>query len=68
MKQNVGSTDRLVRIAAGILLLGAFLLVESNLRWLGLIGIVPILTGASGWCPAYTLFGASTCNTARKAG
>lgn len=68
MKPNVGSTDRIIRIAAGILMLGAFIFIEGNLRWLGLIGIVPILTGASGRCPAYTLFGVSTCNAARKAG
>ena len=27
------------------------------------IGIVPIATGALGWCPAYLPFGISTCAT-----
>ena len=27
----------------------------------GLAGLLPLLTGTLGWCPAYTLFGISTC-------
>ena len=27
------------------------------------IGVVPIATGALGWCPAYLPFGLSTCST-----
>ena len=66
MNANVGNTDRVVRIIAGIVLLGAVVLVESNLRWLGLIGIVPLATGLFRWCPAYALFGLNTCGIARK--
>lgn len=45
MKPNTGSTERSIRIGAGIPQLSAFLFVDGNLRWLGLIGVVPILTG-----------------------
>jgi len=37
------------------------LFVEGNLKWLGLIGLIPLLTAAVKWCPLYTLFGIRTC-------
>ncbi|HYJ19683.1 MAG TPA: DUF2892 domain-containing protein [Burkholderiales bacterium] len=68
MNANVGSTDRIVRIVAGIALLGAVVLVEGNLRWLGLIGVVPLVTGLFRWCPAYTLVGLTTCGNSHTPG
>ncbi len=68
MKPNVGNTDRIIRIVAGIILLGAIFVVEDNLRWLGLIGVVPLATGLFRWCPAYALFGIDSCGAARKSG
>jgi hypothetical protein len=58
MKRNVGSADRVIRIALG-LAIGAVGLYFQN--WLGLIGLVPLATGLIGWCPAYLPFGLSTC-------
>lgn len=61
-KKNVGSLDRVLRIVAGIALLAAFFLFPGvQLRWLLLIGIVPLATGLMGSCPAYSIFGISTC-------
>jgi len=59
MKKNVGSTERIIRIVvgAGILSL-AFVGPQSPWAFLGL---VPILTGITGWCPPYALLGISTC-------
>lgn len=61
MKVNVGNIDRGARIVAGIVLLGLVFVVESDARWLGLIGIIPLATGLMRWCPLYSLFGMSTC-------
>lgn len=61
MKPNIGDTERVVRIVVGLLLLAALLLAEGGARWLGLIGIVPLVTGAFGYCPLYVLFGFNTC-------
>ncbi|AOS44142.1 hypothetical protein Verru16b_01203 [Lacunisphaera limnophila] len=58
MKPNVGGIDRILRILAGIAILGAGFYFKS---WLGLIGIVPILTGIFRFCPAYLPFGLSSC-------
>ena len=58
MQCNVGKTDRILRIIAGIVLLALI----PFIGWLGLIGIVPLATGLMSWCPAYTLLGIKTCS------
>ncbi len=62
MNKNVGSGDRLVRVVVGVALLSLIWLLHGNVRWLGLIGIVPLLTAAMGFCPLYLLFGIRTCS------
>jgi hypothetical protein len=68
MKANVGGFDRVLRIAAGIALLLAVVFVEGPMRWWGLVGIVPLLTGTFRFCPAYLPFGLSTCESAKSTG
>lgn len=63
MTRNVGSIDRGLRIAAGLVLLG--LGAFGPLGWWGLIGLVPLATGLMSSCPAYSLLGVSTCSAAR---
>jgi hypothetical protein len=59
MTTNVGGIDRMLRIAAGVVLLalGAF----GPLGWWGLIGLVPLGTALLRSCPVYTLLGLNTC-------
>ncbi|HWH75681.1 MAG TPA: DUF2892 domain-containing protein [Methylibium sp.] len=59
MQSNVGGLDRGLRIVGGAALLG--LTLAGVIGPWGLIGIVPLLTGVLRWCPAYKLFGLSTC-------
>ena len=66
MKANVGGLDRILRIVAGLVLLAAVFMLEGSARWLGLIGLVPLLTGIFGYCPAYVLFGFSSCPLEKK--
>ena len=61
MKANVGSVDRIIRVLLGLVILSGFFLLDGKARWLGLIGIVPILTASMGFCPLYPLLGLSTC-------
>ena len=61
MKSNVGGIDKALRIVAGLALLSLVFILDGAARWWGLIGIVPLLTGSLGWCPAYIPFGISTC-------
>lgn len=59
MTRNEGQTDRMLRIIAGLALLG--LAVSGMYTPWTWIGIVPLLTGLIGWCPAYALLGFNTC-------
>jgi len=63
MKTNVGGIDRIARITLGIVLLG--LTATGNIGVWGWLGLVPLATGAIGWCPPYAIFGWSTCATKR---
>jgi hypothetical protein len=51
---NIGTTERIIRIAVGATLLGLLLVSKSPWRWIGLIGLIPLATGLIGWCPFYT--------------
>ena len=61
MNKNVGGIDRVIRILLGIIILSLFFVLEGNLRWWALAGLVPLMTGLIGWCPAYLPFGIRTC-------
>ncbi|HEX6295613.1 MAG TPA: DUF2892 domain-containing protein [Burkholderiales bacterium] len=63
MTRNVGSVDRMIRILAGLILLSLVFFLEGNARWWGLVGLLPLGTGALGWCALYVPFGINTCNT-----
>lgn len=59
MKTNEGKIDRILRVLLGLGLL-SLVFVGPQSMW-GLIGIVPLLTGAIGYCPLYQVFGLNTC-------
>lgn len=63
MNPNVGGIDRILRLIAGLAILGAGLYFKS---WLGLIGLVPLLTAVFRFCPAYLPFGLSSCKVKEK--
>ena len=57
MQCNVGKADRTARMIAGVVIIGAGIYYQS---WWGAIGIVPLFTGSSRWCPLFQLMGVST--------
>lgn len=59
MKTNEGGIDRILRVVAGLALIG--LTLNGNIGVWGWLGVVPLATGALGWCPAYSLLGINTC-------
>jgi hypothetical protein len=62
---NVGNIDRAARIIAGAVLVG--LAYTQTLGVWAWIGVVPLVTGVVGWCPAYKLFGINTCSMKKAA-
>lgn len=59
MAKNEGNIDRIVRLTAGAALVG--LAATGTVGVWGWIGVVPLATGAMGWCPLYSIFGINTC-------
>jgi Protein of unknown function (DUF2892) len=59
MKANVGTIDRVLRVTAGVVLIG--LAATGQIGVWGYVGVVPVLTGLFRFCPAYTLLGMNTC-------
>ncbi|MEQ8403384.1 MAG: DUF2892 domain-containing protein [Roseitalea porphyridii] len=59
---NVGSTDRMIRIVAGIVLLALFFVIEMGTwGWLvALVGVVLLATGLMSRCALYSLLGIDT--------
>lgn len=60
MKANVGGIDRFLRIAVGLALIVATLTGAIG-AW-GWIGVLALVTGVVGFCPAYLPFGVRTCS------
>jgi hypothetical protein len=60
---NEGTLDRALRVLVGAALLVWFFMDQGAGFWhyAKLIGVVPLLTGLAGTCPAYSILGLSTC-------
>lgn len=65
MDRNIGTLDRIVRLVLGVLLLGLYGALEPPLRYVTLLGLIPLGTAILGSCPMYTLLGISTRRTHR---
>lgn len=61
---NIHPVERVIRGIAGLFILS--LVVWGPRSAWGLLGILPLATAISGWCPPYSLLGISTCP--KKAG
>jgi hypothetical protein len=59
MQKNIHPIERVVRVAVGLGLCSLAFVGPANLWFL--VGIVPVLTGLSGWCPPYQILGINTC-------
>ena len=64
MTVNVGGIDKILRIIAGLVLIGmAIMGIGAPYTW---IGVIPLATALSGWCPAYAILGMRTCPIEKK--
>ena len=59
MPKNEGGLDRVLRVITGLAVL-SLAFVGPKTPW-AYLGLVPLLTGALGYCPLYSLLGLNTC-------
>jgi len=65
MNKNMGSADKILRIVAGVVLIGYALAgpamgMNTGYNVWGWIGIVPLATALINFCPLYRIFGLKT--------
>jgi hypothetical protein len=62
MKVNQGSIDRAIRLVVAGVLIGVGLGVVRGPGGIAMavVGVIPLLTGLSGFCPLYVLLGIDT--------
>jgi hypothetical protein len=61
MSCNEHPIERGIRVVLGVVLL-ALVFIGPQTAW-GWIGIVPLLTGITGFCPLYRILGWNFCKT-----
>ena len=69
MKPNEGPTDRMVRLILGVVLIiiGWSVLGNSTLGIiLDIIGLILVITGITGFCLVYKVFGMSTLKAPKE--
>ncbi len=66
MNRNVGGIDRILRIVIGLGLVAAA--ATGAIGAWGWLGLLPLATGAIGWCPPYGLLGINTCKLPQQPG
>jgi len=57
MKKNIGSYDRTIRIVLGVIIIALGIIFKS---YLGLLGLIPLITAIFNFCPLYAPFKIST--------
>ena len=61
MNTNVGLADRIIRVWIGLGLMAiAYVRADDPYAYLGWLGIIPFLSGLSGWCVVYRFLGINT--------
>jgi hypothetical protein len=67
MNANVGTIDRVLRLAVGVAVIAFGYMGGLAAPWdivVMVVGGVLVGTAAIGWCPPYALFGINTCSKA----
>ncbi len=64
MTINEGTLDRTLRVVTGLVLIG--LAATDTVGLWGYIGVVPLLTGALGTCPVYSMLAINSCTLNKR--
>jgi len=57
MRQNTGWLDRALRLIIGVVILGLYGALEPPWRYLTLLGLIPLGSALTGFCPLYAWLG-----------
>ena len=57
MHHNVGGIDQILRIVLGVVICSIEVIFNN---WLGMVGLIPLVTGTMSWYPLYNLVGLSS--------
>lgn len=57
MECNVGAIDKLIRVIIGI---GIIVTGVALKNFIGIVGLIPLITGLTGRCPIYYALGIAT--------
>ena len=59
--KNVGGIDKIFKFITGLTLLSILFWGDGNLKYLGLIGLVPIISAIFDFCPLCLMLGKKSC-------
>ena len=65
--KNIGSIDKVIRVVLGLALLSLLFILDGSIKFIGLIGLIPLITAFVGVCPLYLPFHISTNKSKAKA-
>ena len=67
LAMNEGNTDRFMRVVLGSILIAGGLHVWGVTGCImGIIGLIPLISGLAGWCPLYAIFKIDTCKLSKQ--
>ncbi|MDP9195777.1 MAG: DUF2892 domain-containing protein [Pseudomonadota bacterium] len=66
MDGNVRPLDRFFRAVVGLGLLYMPLVIHEPWAWVGLIGLLPLASAMTGYCPAYSMMCCKKCCCGEK--
>jgi hypothetical protein len=61
MTCNSGRIERVIGLVCGVMILGLYGALDAPWRYLTLIGLVPLGSALTGFCPLYAWFGWNRC-------
>lgn len=61
MKKNIGGIERIIRTVAGLDIV-SLAFIGAQTAW-AYLGIIPLITGLTGYCPPYAMLGIKTCKS-----
>ena len=59
--KKVSGIDKVIRFVPGLILLSIVFWGDGNLKYLGLIGLIPIVAAIFDFCPLCLIFGGKKC-------